>query len=100
MEGDLDVTSSSSEDEYCEDQSQLFRYSQWANNSNIYGLDLKSTPRDVDIYQRFVRDVSHKIERDVINSNFYGMRTCMSGMRKVFCCKKSIISYLRQAQLK
>lgn len=53
IDGDLDVTSSSSEDEYFEDQSQSKRYSQLTSSSNIYGLDLKSTPEVVDVYQRY-----------------------------------------------
>ena len=54
MEGDLDVTSSSSEDEYYEGQLESFRYSHWTKD-DVYGLDLKSSHDDLnEIYQRFV----------------------------------------------
>ena len=55
VEGDLDVTSSSSEDEYYEGQLESFRYSHWTKD-DVYGLDLKSSHDDLnEIYQRFVR---------------------------------------------
>lgn len=52
VEGDLDVTSSASEKDYCKDQSHLYRYAQGVSVNNIYGLDMKSAPEDIDVYQR------------------------------------------------